>query len=219
MKALTIAFVILAKVGGLFAPPIPQAYHDDWQPTRSMLTLPPMAIQTTGGIRLPLNDGVPWHGPAGSLMAVSRGTSPHRHRDTGVLIPPMQRLHPARLTPIPAAPEMPSWAAQEALEKQYSDAIARIDSARLPRLYDELPESAALVLQPLDSQELSVADRTAVSRTTDKPSDAMVGLAELASQQDDDDTKEVPAYMRNRAQQLQQRLRESEWNNDRYLKA
>jgi hypothetical protein len=209
MNALTTAiFVALAKVGGLFAPPIPQAYHEAWQPTRRLTALPPMAIQTTGGIRLPLNDGVPWHGPVGSLMAVSRGTSPHRHRETGVLVPPMRRLYPTRLTPIPELPEMPSWASQEAQERRISDALARVDSARLYAEQDWLnspmPESAALILQPLDSQALASTDRTA---TTEKPSSA---LSELASQEESDETVEVPAYMRQRAREMQQQLRESE---------
>jgi hypothetical protein len=211
MNALTTAiFVVLSKVGGLFAPPIPQAYHEAWQPTRGLTTLPPMEIQTTGGIRMPVtSDGKLWHGPAGSLMAVSRGTSPHRHRETGVLVPPMRRLYPTRLTPIP---EMPDWTRQEVQEKRISDALARVDSARLYAEQDWLnspmPDPAPLVLQPLDSQELSVADRTA---TTKKPSSALTELAALAGQFDPDKTETaIPAVISQRARELQRLPRERE---------
>lgn len=246
MKSLTtVFFAALSKVAELFAPPIPQAYHEVWQPTRRLMELPPMEIQTTGGIRMPLtSDGKRWPGPAGSLMAVSRGASYHRHRDTGVLVPPMLRLHPSRLTPIPETPgerqmatcppfdfdplktvmaerqvqpvrevldlgfaNLATWETPEARQRA---AIARFDEARansgaLSWLYADPP-----VLAPIPEQALSVADRTAVSKTTDKPTSAMVELARLASQDTCDETAEVPSYMRQRARELQQQLRESE---------
>lgn len=208
MKALTTAiFHVLAKVGELFVPPIPQAYHEIWQPTRELMELPPMEIQTTGGIRLPLNTGKPWYGPAGSLVAVSRGASYHRHRDTGVLVmpvvqttAPIQRLAP-RHTPIPETPAEIVVPAPD-----LSAAIARVDSARLSWLYDDPP-----ILAPLSEQSLSVADRTAVSRTTDKPDSALVELAAMAARFDPDRTEmAIPAVISQQARKLQRWLRESE---------
>lgn len=57
-------------------------------------------------------------------------------------------------------------------------------------------------LDPLSSQELAVVDRTAATHTS-----AIEQLETLANQPDDDETAEVPAYMRQRMARMQ---RESE---------
>lgn len=66
-------------------------------------------------------------------------------------------------------------------------------------LNEPAPAVVPPVLAPLDSQALSVVDRTASS-----------ALVELANQEENNETVEVPAYMRKRAMQMQQQLRESE---------
>lgn len=177
-----------------------------WQPSSQPLALPAPAAdpQHTGPLQVDVIGGFAggpqWHGPVGTWRDVYRKTSPHRRRDTGILVPSqttgaMGRIRPAHLTPIPAtnAPErheLPSWLTivgddappiqrqhgansapvrdefgfadlttwktRETMDRQISDAIARIDSARLPMI--DPP-----VLVPLPEQSLSVTDRTAIS--------------------------------------------------------
>lgn len=104
--------------------------------------------------------------------------------------------------------ELATWETPEARQRA---AIARLDKARansgaLSWLYDDPP-----VLAPLPEQALSVADRTAVSKTTDRPDSALIELAAIAARFDPDRTEmAIPAVISQRARQLQRWLRESE---------
>lgn len=96
---------------------------------------------------------------------------------------------------LPAIPDLPTV---PDYNKIISDKLAALPPPMpLPaELVAAFTDDAFLLsLDPMDSQELAVVDRTACSKQS---TSALKQLEALARHNDDDDTKEVPAYMRRR---------------------
>lgn len=183
----------------LLTPP-PVMQHEPWQRVRYELPEPAIHVQATGAM-MPLAGGRPWYGPPGSLVAVSQGQPPRRHRETGALpmLPAPQqtgahrRLRPIRIEEVPTDRQL-RRETTPADEQAYVEAEVLISRVSTPADFAEndwLNDPLPPILPPLATDALACSDKLTLP-----PGQVSDALSELAAQQPDEDTVEVPAFMR-----------------------